>query len=254
MSNIKIFPHSMGSKGAKLLAAALDTLRVRVHGKYRPRHGHVVVNWGSSEYPRWANHMEENGARMLNHPVAVAKSTNKLTAFQYLRAAGVPIPNFSMNRIGAGKMLEEGHTVYARTLLRGSEGRGIVIATTPEELVDAQLYVEGITGAREEYRVHVMDGKVIDFAKKLKKKDTEIIDGVRNHHNGWIYARKDINLSDLAEEVSIGACKAVGLDFGAVDIITKGDKVYVLEINTAPGLEGTTIERYATAIQQLAGV
>jgi D-alanine-D-alanine ligase-like ATP-grasp enzyme len=38
------------------------------------------------------------------------------------------------------------------------------------------------------------------------------------------------------------------LDFGAVDIIynAKRNECYVLEVNTAPGLEGTTVEKYAT--------
>jgi D-alanine-D-alanine ligase-like ATP-grasp enzyme len=38
-----------------------------------------------------------------------------------------------------------------------------------------------------------------------------------------------------------------GLDFGAVDVIwnAQKEKPYVLEINTAPGLEGQTIADYA---------
>ena len=41
-----------------------------------------------------------------------------------------------------------------------------------------------------------------------------------------------------------------GLDFGAVDVIynVHHKKAYVLEVNTAPGLEGTTLEVYARAI------
>jgi D-alanine-D-alanine ligase-like ATP-grasp enzyme len=36
------------------------------------------------------------------------------------------------------------------------------------------------------------------------------------------------------------------LDFGAVDVIwnEKEDKYYVLEVNTACGLEGTTLDKY----------
>ena len=40
--------------------------------------------------------------------------------------------------------------------------------------------------------------------------------------------------------------KELGLDFGAVDVIWNEheSKAYVLEINTAPGLEGSTVEDY----------
>jgi glutathione synthase/RimK-type ligase-like ATP-grasp enzyme len=39
---------------------------------------------------------------------------------------------------------------------------------------------------------------------------------------------------------------ASGLDFGAVDVIwnERQQRAYVLEINSAPGLEGTTIDDY----------
>jgi D-alanine-D-alanine ligase-like ATP-grasp enzyme len=43
------------------------------------------------------------------------------------------------------------------------------------------------------------------------------------------------------------------LDFGAVDVIYNRaqDKAYVLEVNTAPGLEGSTLDNYVEAIQKV---
>ena len=51
------------------------------------------------------------------------------------------------------------------------------------------------------------------------------------------------------------AFAASELDFGAVDIIfnERENKAYVLEINSAPGLEGSTIQDYATMLQSLGG-
>jgi len=42
------------------------------------------------------------------------------------------------------------------------------------------------------------------------------------------------------------AVNCLGLDFGAVDIIynQKKDVSFVLEVNTAPGLEGSTLNEY----------
>ena len=48
------------------------------------------------------------------------------------------------------------------------------------------------------------------------------------------------------------AIKVLGLDFGAVDIIynKQEDKWYVLEVNTAPGIYGTTLDKYVNAIMR----
>jgi D-alanine-D-alanine ligase-like ATP-grasp enzyme len=48
---------------------------------------------------------------------------------------------------------------------------------------------------------------------------------------------------------AIKAVNCLGLYFGAADVIwnDKEQRAYVLEVNTAPGLEGTTLENYANA-------
>ena len=50
------------------------------------------------------------------------------------------------------------------------------------------------------------------------------------------------------------AVAALSLDFGAVDIITKGTDVYVLEVNTAPGLCPITLNWYARQFANLLGI
>ncbi|CAN5950619.1 unnamed protein product [Sphagnum jensenii] len=68
--------------------------------------------------------------------------------------------------------------------------------------------------------------------------------------NGFIYARNNVFPEILRDEIAIAATTALGLDFGAVDIIEdKNEKLYVLEVNTAPGLEGKTVELYAEAFR-----
>jgi D-alanine-D-alanine ligase-like ATP-grasp enzyme len=69
---------------------------------------------------------------------------------------------------------------------------------------------------------------------------------VRNHANGFIYARSDVNPPAAVLDAAKKALAATGLDFGAVDVIWNqhAGRAFVLEINTAPGLEGTTVEEY----------
>ena len=51
-------------------------------------------------------------------------------------------------------------------------------------------------------------------------------------------------------DISRDAVTALGLEFGAVDIIynDKSKKLFVLEVNTAPGIEGATVTKYKDAI------
>ena len=89
--------------------------------------------------------------------------------------------------------------------------------------------------------------------QKKRRTNTENINShIRNHANGWVFCREDIkinNKNDLFNQALL-ACNAANLDFGAVDIIynQKQKKYYVLEVNTAPGLVGQTIIKYANAI------
>ena len=52
------------------------------------------------------------------------------------------------------------------------------------------------------------------------------------------------------KEQAVLSVKAVGLDFAGVDVIwnDKQKKAYVLEVNTAPGIEGQTVVNYAKAM------
>jgi len=118
----------------------------------------------------------------------------------------------------------------------------------------APLYTKYL-GRRKEYRVHVWGGAVIKTQRKalpINRDQSQDNWQVRTHPNGWIYIRQDDE--EQLSAVAIQAVAALGLDFGAVDICTKGRgdsrQVYVLEVNTAPGLEGQTLTAYTNAIRR----
>jgi predicted ATP-grasp superfamily ATP-dependent carboligase len=72
---------------------------------------------------------------------------------------------------------------------------------------------------------------------------------VQSHDNGWVFCQAgevDFAVQDLA----MNAIKALGLDFGAVDVIIRRGKAYILEVNSAPGLEGRTLQAYVEAIKE----
>jgi len=71
---------------------------------------------------------------------------------------------------------------------------------------------------------------------------------VRNHANGFIYQRIGFNPPPGVIDTALKVFDNIeGLDFGAVDVIYNKhyDRAWVLEINTAPGLVGSTVKDYA---------
>ena len=254
MKRILIFPHKFSSGGAKLLANALSTKRIRDVGGYRKRIGDVIVNWGNTKVASF-------GEANLNVASAVSNSVDKVKAFSLMREAGIPTVEFVSDKHSANQWLQEGHTVYARLLTRASGGRGIHIMNPrglnqpPYNYIpNARLYTKGVLG--DEYRLHVFCGEVIDYTKKVPLRPVSTQGFlIKNHENGWTFARNIQRRASL-ETLAIQAVKALGLDFGAVDIImvegSKGKNTWprILEVNSSAGISGRTVGVYAEAIKK----
>ena len=241
--SLKIFPYKSGSVSAKRLARTLGVLRVS--SSYNARRNDVIINWGNSTPPhfRW---MEQD----LNKPQAIALASNKLHTFSELICKGFnDLPKFTTEIDDAEDWINNGYTVYCRTILRGHSGNGIVIANALNQLVNAPLYTVK-TKHKHEYRVHVFKDKILDVQMKRKRNGSLGGSGIRNYNNGWVYARAEIAPPEELLSSSIQAVKLLGLDFGAVDIGHRliDNKFFVFEVNTAPGLEGTTLDKYSKAI------
>lgn len=246
MKHLRILPYKPGSRSARLIARALHGLRVRFNGLFKPRKRHLVVNWGKVDRPRW-------WTVGLNDPIAVGRSSNKLTALSYLRQQGVQIPEFTREINVARSWLADGGVVVGRRILNGHGGIGCVVWDDPADIVDhCPLYTKHIRHRRE-FRIHVFKGKVIDQVEKLKRRGFEGRNTwIRNHENGYVFARVGREVPEAVRTEAIKACQALQLDFGAVDVAyrEKEDKAFVLEANTAPGIENTTVYRYVEAIRQ----
>jgi hypothetical protein len=96
----------------------------------------------------------------------------------------------------------------------------------------------------------VFKGSVIDFVQKKLKSGFTPKPYIRSHDNGWVFCREGVELPESVSNTALRAVEALGLDFGAVDLaISKKGKVCVFEVNTAPGIEGTTVTNYTKAIK-----
>lgn len=245
-----------------LQAAGVDCKRIKINSTtYTPRADHIIINWGNSKVPQfWDN---TRAGIQVNSTLGVATAANKLRAFEVLACSGISIPECYDRKQDALQEILDGAKIFCRTKLTGHSGAGIVIARTPEELVDAPLYTEAIDNGGE-WRVHIFRNlhtnelQVIDIVKKRRR--TELMeqeDGInadiRNLAGGWVYCHNNVSLPDSVLNMAKAAITNLGLDFGAVDIIRKKntDRYYILEVNTAPGLESeTTINAYVNIIKE----
>lgn len=265
MSRIRFWQGARNSKSAFALRKALreegrNVFRIKAQGsKYRAGHGDIVINWGSSStFPYHA------ASYVLNGTGCVAMCSDKRAFFEALDSEGVrELPLFFTNQSDAYEYMDslegddEECIMYCRTLVSSNQGKGIIIAENKYELVNAGLYTVGISNIAREVRVHVFMDSILDVTQK-KRMSTERLEEegiesademVRNHDNGWIFARQDVCISSEIEDTVKVAATCLGLDFGAFDIIECEDgSFYLLEANTAPGITGTTLERYKDAI------
>ena len=247
-----LFAYNQRSGGSKELSAALGIPRLRhENSKFVGSASKTILNWGSTELPA-----EVMKCRILNNPANVSVAVNKQTAFERFRDHGVSHPEFVTTLLEATRMLENGQMMFARTQLRAHSGNGIVIMDPdhPDTWnVSANLYVKYIP-KKSEYRVHVMNGEVIDVQRKGLREELRGREGinwkVQNLANGFVYVRNDGRVPPRqVMDVAVPAVSALGLDFGAADVIfnEKSNTAYVLEVNTAPGLVGSTVESYRLA-------
>ena len=241
----KVYPYKKASKSARDLSRSLGCKRILTN-VYQPRRTDILINWGSTTMP----HLSAN--HDLNKVKAVRRAANKLDTFEHIFSENPDIiPEWTTDIAQARAWLEsENCKVYCRLSLTAHSGRGIVVAETLEDLVDAQLYTKGAKN-KYEFRVHVFKNKIIDIQQKKRRRGTNPSNLIRNHVSGWVFCREDIDIPYDLTESAIKGVDSLGLDFGAVDIgyRVRDNKSFIFEINTAPGLEGTTLTKYTQAFE-----
>lgn len=254
---VRILPWHIASKSVKGLKQALGIKGIKLEGsKFTGGSSYTVINYGATNLPD-----NVKSCSFINHPSVVATVVDKLQFFNKMSKSNNPprLPEYTSDTDTALRWANEGKQVVARTVLNGHSGSGIVFFSDVSEFVKAKLYTQYIQ-KKEEYRVHVFGGSIIDVQRKVLRKtddngkpiDPKTIDfRVRSHSNGFIFQRNGIKPPDDVLNQAMKAYHASGLDFGAFDVIWNESRksAYVLEVNTAPGLEGETLEIYANAFQ-----
>lgn len=270
---ISFIPYKMGSSGVRGIREYFDGQlgfenynRIKQENfnyqKYMPSMGgtkikNLLVCWGniptlSQAYADAINN-NANKNKILNANAAYA--TNKKFFFETLKNNNFTyLPPYTFSKNQAASWLAIPNTkVLCRTKLSAHSGDGIVIANSPEQLVNAQLYVYYVK-KKAEYRAHINKFNNIIYwqEKRLRvgyDSENPNVHTIRNHGNGWVYCVSNVNPPAAVVDAvnSLRNNPGYTLDFSAVDIIynQQQNKAYVLEANTAPGLCGGTVEHYA---------
>lgn len=259
-----INPYKRGSRGARALKAALKHAGVKANITCNKPHNEkaIVINWGNSEfdYPVSAHPF------ILNTPFSVGNMTNKRRFFRQVGHTEM-VPRWTTDPLEAFNWNTK---LMGRMTLEGSGGAGIVI-WDPEKHGDdkfpksAPLYTK-YENKTHEFRIHLARSfygqhfEPILIQRKIFRKSVGREKPpnweIRNHGNGFVYVRESGYPTPdivLATAHSFLDTFFPQIHFVALDVIynEKHNRAFVLEGNTAPGLEGNTIQLYAEYFQKI---
>lgn len=267
-SRVMIYPYNVASRSARILkdeliARGIPCKLIRKEGSsYKAREGDLVVNWGNSADQMWhlKGRQELNRFTLLNQPNYVGYAINKAKFINSVhRFSNVKVPRYFHNLEEARWWMqdhEEHFDIIVREKLTGHGGEGAHFFTSDQLLNEPELFenldvklVTQYIPKKYEYRIHVGLGEVLLIQQK--KRDTSIPDDqvnwkIRNNSNGFIFAVDDIvQPPQQVLDMAVAVVNKSALHFGAVDIIYNEhyEQAYVLEINTACGLEGESSRR-----------
>jgi hypothetical protein len=202
---------------------------------------------------------------------------NKLKFFQKFKANGSGFSGFIpryftpdnysvVQNVLDSSVTATNHPLFVeRHLLNGHSGDGIRLLKRGDIITPGcPLIVEYIPKKRE-FRVHFfknhVSGQILYYIQEKKKRiGSATIPHeyqIRNHQNGWVYCTNGV-----AENIPSSVIHAFKLfaenpdntlDFGAIDIIynSQNETAWILEVNTAPGITGGTLNWYKNRIENL---
>ena len=176
---------------------------------------------------------------------------DKIYQYTWFKEQGIPSLDYTCDNACAKAWTQDGQVVFARLLTRSSEGKGIIVCETPEQVPMAPVYTK-YKKKKKEFRVHIFQQEVVHVLEKRKKvgyekdRDTRI----RNTANGYVFCSDGVVEPVGLRELALAASKVTNSDFRGVDIgfNEKLNELFVIEVNSAPGIQGTNVDRYIQAI------
>lgn len=203
--------------------------------------------------------LELLGCPSLNRPDGIRQSRDKLMCLQILSAAGFPVPATSLVQPGMSPeslLRAAGGLPVVVKLLRGTQGVGVMLARTQEELktllstfgelghpVLLQRFIGEAAGC--DLRLFVVGDKVAGAMRRRARGG----DFRSNIHRGG--DASPVSAGEDCEALAVKAARTLGLEAAGVDLIVSRRGPMVIEVNSSPGfegLEGATGQNIAAAV------
>lgn len=207
-----------------------------------PRIGASVTAYGTSVVRQF----EMMNVFCVNGSNEIICSRDKLRSLQLMSTSGVELPTtaYAHSVMDVNGIIKEvGGAPLIIKLLEGTQGSGVVLAQSnkaAQSVIQAfmtldadilvQEFIEEAGGA--DIRCFVINGEVV-AAMERQAPEGEFRSNL--HLGGRGVA---VELTDEERYTAIQAAKVMGLNVAGVDIIRSKRGPMVLEVNSAPGLEG----------------
>ena len=219
-----------GRKLAKAIGADYSACALKNYDQYDR-----LIRWGAS-YAPW---IDDDIDIVLNGAYCIRAMANRLMMFEHLHEHN--IPTLALNAMYP----------YVSRTYHGKWGRDIMVMG---EITKGRFAVE-LWAAEFEVRVHIVNGvsvcMQIKRQKGVKTNDPMPDWYIRNRQHGWhLYHLHDEEAERLGidkqalRDTAKHTISTAKLAFGVVDFLVRPDEYRVLEVNTAPGLEDHTLNRY----------
>jgi ribosomal protein S6--L-glutamate ligase len=177
---------------------------------------------------------------------AIARSRDKLRAYQLLARDGIglPVTGFAHSTKDIDGLIETvGGPPLVVKLVEGTQGIGVVLAETRKAAesvisamrqLDANLLVQEFIAeaAGSDLRAIVIGGKVVAAMRRQGPPG----DFRSNLHRGG--SAEKVKLTPEERAIAVRAAATLGLTVAGVDMLRSNHGALVLEVNSSPGLEG----------------
>lgn len=246
--NYLLYSSATSTTGQTLLEE-LKKRGARLSGGTKEPSGTIdaLIRWGSV-----AALTKKVQGRVINSKRAIVAASNKGEALKLLDQSGIRVPKL----LAPSEVKPEHFPVLGRKEHHVA-GNDIVLCLQMKDLADARklgcTHFTKYIPRQTEFRVHVWGDDVIKVSEKVLSEPERNKDPwIANFDEGYIFVSPKTKLSGQAKGMAVDAVATLGLNFGAVDVILGDDgKTYVLEVNTAPGLQtDSSIEVYVNKIME----
>lgn len=189
---------------------------------------------------RWGCTTKCEAKHTINKVEAIERANNKAETRRILQELNLPKRIVPKTWFDFDSWFHSGTLPVIIRPIQHAQGKQLYFCRTLDSVRNAifqiskttDFYISEYIEKEEEYRVFVMQGKIVWVAKKTPGNPKDI---------AWNVARggyfDNVRWDDWplrACRIAIQACKALDLDFGGVDIIKKGKEYLILEVNSAP--------------------